>query len=70
MIEVIALDQPTSLFSPQNATRMLPLFSAKYGVCCYFNIHMSHQLKIDLGQSSTRYSSGLHKKSIRGRGPI
>ena len=35
-----------------------------------FNIHTCHQLLFDLGRSSTRYLSGLHKKSIRGRGPV
>ena len=34
-----------------------------------FPIYTCHQLRFDLGQSSTRYPSGLHKKSIRGRGP-
>ena len=61
MSDVIALDQPTSLFPPRKATRMSPLFSAKYGVCCHFNIHTCHQLKFDLGRSLTRYPSGLHK---------
>ena len=32
----------------------------------HFNIHTCHQLVFDLGRSSTRYLSGLHKKSIRG----
>ena len=27
-------------------------------------------MKFDLGQSSTHYPSGLHKKSIPGRGPV
>ena len=36
----------------------------------HFNIHTCHQLVFDLGRSSTRYPSGLHKKSIRGRGPV
>ena len=36
----------------------------------HFNIHTCHQLVFDLGRSSTRYLSGLHKKSIRGRGPV
>ena len=36
----------------------------------HFNIHMCHQLVFDLGRSSTCYPSGLHKKSIRGRGPV
>ena len=31
---------------------------------------MCHQLKFDLGQSSTRYLSVLHKKSICGRGSV
>ena len=30
----------------------------------------NHQLVFDLGRSSTRYPSGLHKKSMRGRGPV
>ena len=29
----------------------------------HFNIHTCHQLVFDLGQSSTRYRSGLHKKN-------
>ena len=28
----------------------------------HFNIHTCHQLVFDLGRSSTRYPSGLHKK--------
>ena len=36
----------------------------------HFNIYTCHQLVFDLGQSSTRYPSGLHIKSIPGRGPI
>ena len=36
----------------------------------HFNIHTCHQLVFDLGRSSTRYLSGLHKKSIPGRGPV
>ena len=55
--DIIALDQPTSLFSPRKATRMSPLFSTKYNVC-HFNIHMCHQLEFDLGLSSTRCPSG------------
>ena len=39
-----------------------------------FNIHLNkhtcHQLVFDLGRSSTRYPSGLHKNSIRGREPV
>ena len=35
-----------------------------------FNIHTCHQLVFDLGRSSTRYPSGLHKKSICCRGPV
>ena len=34
----------------------------------HFNIHTCHQLVCDLGRSSTRYPSGLLKKSIRGQG--
>ena len=36
----------------------------------HFDIHTCHQLKFDLGQSSTLYPFGLHKKSIHGRGPV
>ena len=36
----------------------------------HFNIHTCHQLVFDLGRSSIRYPSGLHKKSIRSRGPV
>ena len=36
----------------------------------HFNIHTCLQLVFDLGRSSTRYPSGLHKKSIRGIGPV
>ena len=36
----------------------------------HFSIHTCHQLVFDLGRSSTRYPAGLHKKSIRGRGPV
>ena len=37
------------------------------------NIHTCHQIKFDLGRSSTRYPSGLHKKIdtwYRDRGPV
>ena len=71
MSDVIALDQLTSPFSPRKATKMSPLFSAK--LRCFnihFNIHTCHQLVFDLRRSSTGYLSGLHKKSIRGRGPV
>ena len=70
MKDVITFDQPASLFSPRKATRISPLLSAKYGVCCHFNMHTCHQLKFDLWRSSTCYPSGLHKKSICGKGPI
>ena len=36
----------------------------------HFNIHTCHQLVFDPGRSSTRNPSGLHKKSIRGKGPV
>ena len=71
MSDVIALDQLTSPFSPRKATRMSPLIFRK--IRCFnihFNIHTCHQLVFDLGRSSTRYPSGLHKKSIRDRGPV
>ena len=68
--DVIALDQLTSPFSPRKATKMSPYIFRK--IRCFnirFSIHTCHQLVFDLGRSSTRYPSGLHKKSIRGRGP-
>ena len=39
MSDVIALDQLTSPFSPRKATRMSPIFSAKYGVSIYISIY-------------------------------
>ena len=36
----------------------------------HFNIHTCHQLVFDPRRSSTRSPSGLHKKSIRGKGPV
>ena len=39
MSDVIALDQLTSPFSPVKATRMSPLFSAKYGISIYISIY-------------------------------
>ena len=39
MSDVIALDQLTSPFSPRKATKMSPLFSAKYGVSIYISIY-------------------------------
>ena len=59
---VIALDQPTLLFSPRKVTRMSPLFSAKYGICHFQYTHVS-SAQVWLGWSSTRYPSGLHKKN-------
>ena len=61
--DVIALDQLTSPFSPRKATKIVALIFRK--IRCFnihFNIHTCHQLVFDLGRSSTRYLSGLHKK--------
>ena len=66
--DVMALDQLTSLFSPRKAIKKsYPNFFEKNSVC---HIHTCHELEFDLGRSSTRYPSGLHKKSIHGTGPI
>ena len=64
--DVIALDQPTSLFSPSKATRMSPYFSAKYGF--EYTFQYTHVSSAEV--NSTRYPSGLHKKLIGGRGPV
>ena len=37
--DVIALDQLTPPFSPRKAIKMLPLFSAKYGVSTYISMY-------------------------------
>ena len=58
--DVMALDQLMSLFSPRKAIKKCyPNFFEKYSVC---HIHTCHELEFDLGRSSTRYPSGLHKK--------
>ena len=38
--------------------------------CLSFSIYTHHHLKFDLRQSSTSYSSGLHKKSVRGENAL
>ena len=61
MSDVIALNQPMWLFSPWKATERRPNFQQSK-VFVISNIHTCHQLKFDLGRSSTRFPSVSHKK--------
>ena len=69
--DVIALDQLMSPFFSSESDKNVALIFRK--IQCFnihFNIHTCTQLVFDLGRSSTCYRSGLHKKSIPGRGPV
>ena len=59
-----------TFFSSESDKNVALIFRKIRCLNIYFNIHTCHQLKFDLGRSSTRYPSGLHKKSIGGRGPV
>ena len=59
---VIALDQPKSLFHLGKRQECHPNFPQS-SVFVISNLRTCHQLKFDLGRSSTRYPSGLHKKN-------
>ena len=59
-----------AIFSSESDKNVALIFRKIRCFIIHFNIHTCHQLVFDLGRSSTRYPSGLHKKSIRGRGPV
>ena len=59
-----------AFFSSESDKNVALIFSKIRCFNIHFNIHTCLQLVFDLGRSSTRYPSGLHKKSIRGRGPV
>ena len=59
-----------ALFSSESDKNVALIFCKVRCFNIHFNIHTCHQLVFDLGRSSTRYPSGLHKKSILGRGPV
>ena len=59
-----------AFFSSESDKYVALIFRKIRCINIHFNIHTCHQLVFDLGQSSTRYPSGLHKKLIRGRRPV
>ena len=59
-----------AFFSSESDKKVALIFRKIRCFNIHLNIHTCHQLVFDLGRSSTRYPSGLHKKSIRGREPV
>ena len=51
-----------AFFSSERDKNVALIFRKIRCFSIHFNIHTCHQLVFDLGRSSTRYPSGLHKK--------
>ena len=51
-----------AFFSSESDKNVALIFRKIRCLNIHFNIHTCHQLVFDLGRSSTRYPSGLHKK--------
>ena len=51
-----------AFFSSESDKNVALIFRKIRSFNIHFNIHTCHQLVFDLGRSSTRYPSGLHKK--------
>ena len=52
-----------AFFSSESDKNVALIFRKIRCFIIHFNIHTCHQLVFDLGRSSTRYPSGLHKKN-------